>query len=109
MKMRISEWPARPTRRPAPDSAPTSGDGIPSGLETELLDVLPLRTQHGLAVATQPVVEEGRVDGAEVGVESQVAVVEVRQAGVLADDAPLHRRPGHEQARAGAVVGAAAA
>jgi hypothetical protein len=32
-------------------------------------------------------------------VELQVIVVEVRQAGVIADDAPLDRRAGDEQAR----------
>ena len=57
--------------------------------------------EHGLAVAAEPVVEQGRIDPAEVGVELQVVVVEVGQAGVLADDAALDRRPGHEQARAG--------
>ncbi|MFO0844265.1 MAG: hypothetical protein U0797_18025 [Gemmataceae bacterium] len=41
--------------------------------------------------------------------ELQVADVEVLQAGVLADDAALDRRPGDEQARRRAVVGAAAA
>ena len=58
-----------------------------SGLGLELLHVVPLRAQHGLAVAAQPAVEQGRVDAAEVGVELQVVGVEVRQAGVLADDA----------------------
>ena len=41
--------------------------------------------------------------------ELEVAGIEVGQAGMLADHATLDRGPGHEQARSGAVIGAAAA
>src|SRR5215469_9402244 len=67
----------------------------------ERLDVRELAAQHRGAVAAEPVVEQGGVDAAEVGVVLQVAGVEVLQAGVGADDAALDRRPGHEQAGAG--------
>src|SRR4051812_24669776 len=49
---------------------------LSSGPATECLHVVPLRAQDGLAVAAEPVVEQGRVDPAEVGVELQVVGVE---------------------------------
>ena len=52
----------------------------------------------------EPLVEQGGVDGAEVGVHPQVAVVEVRQAGVLAVDATLDRATRQEQDAGRAVV-----
>ena len=61
------------------------------------------------AVAAEPPVEEGAVHLAEVGVELQVAGVEIRQTGVLTDYAALDGRPGYEEARGGAVIGAPAA
>ena len=61
---------------------------LPSDLGFEFLEVVPVPAQHGLAVASQPAVELRGVDPAEVGVELQVVGVQVRQAGVLADDAP---------------------
>ena len=80
-----------------------------SGLGFQFSQVVPFCAQHGLAVAAQPTVELSSIDAAEVGVELEVVGVEIRQTGVLADDAPLDRRPGDEQARGSAVVGAPAA
>src|SRR6266852_2836750 len=72
------------------------------------VQVFKLRAEDGLAVAAEPLVEQGRIQAAEVGVVLQVAVVEVLQAGVVADEAALHARTGDEEARAGAVVGSRA-
>ena len=55
--------------------------------------------------AAEPVGQEGGVDPAEVGVVLQVAVVEVVEARVVADEAGLGDRSDDEQRRGGAVVG----
>lgn len=60
-------------------------------------DRIPPAAENGRAITAQPAVEQGRVDAPEVGVEAQV-VVEVGQTRMLADDSPLDRRSGHEQA-----------
>src|SRR5437879_3900329 len=82
---------------------------FPSDPGLELLDSLPPGAQHGLAVAAQPAVQQRGVNAAEVEVELQVADVEVRQAGMPADDAAFDRWSGHEQARGSAMIGALAA
>jgi hypothetical protein len=92
---------SRPTRsfRPPPDAE-----------RKEQLKELPLRFTSWLRVPSccstchptqpccrsQPTVEQGSVNAAEVGVELEVASVEVRQAGMPTEDA-LHRRSRHEQ------------
>src|SRR5262249_40544091 len=81
--------------------------GLP--LRLQEVEVLVLVAEHRLAVHAQPAVEDSGVDAAEVGVVLQIAGVQVAQAGVLADRTALDARAGHEQARAGAVVGAGAA
>ena len=48
------------------------------------LQVFVAAAEDGFAVGAEPAVEEGGVDGAEVGGEAQVARVQVGQAGVLA-------------------------
>src|SRR5579871_2026931 len=74
----------------------------------EFLDGVPFRPQHGLAVAAKPVVEERGVDAAKIRMEPQIAGIKIREARVLADDATVHRRPGHEETGSRAMVGAAA-
>ena len=64
--------------------------------------------EDGLAVGAEPAVNQGGVDGAEVGGEAQVARVQVGQAGVLAVEAALDRLADDEHLGGGAVVGAAA-
>src|SRR5262249_45696040 len=80
-----------------------------SSTDFQLFKLIPFGSHDGLAVAAEPTFELSRVDAAEVCMELEVAGIEVRQAWVLADDAPLDRWPGHEQARACALVSAAAA
>ncbi len=71
--------------------------------------MLPLRPQHGLAVAAQPAVEQGCIDAAEIGVELEIVGVQVREAWMLAHDTRLDGGTSQKEARACAVVGAAAA
>lgn len=70
------------------------------------IEVREAAVQDGRGGRLEPLVQQGRVDGAEVGVHPQVAVVEVRQAGVFAVDAALDG-PAREEHDAGRpVVGA---
>src|SRR5262245_50428185 len=80
-----------------------------SGLGLDQVEMLERAVEDHLAVAAQPLVEQGGVDAAEVGVIAQVARVEIGQARVLANQPALDRRPGDEQTRAGAVIGPLAA
>ena len=66
----------------------------------EFLHVLPLRTQHGLAVTAQPAVEQRGVHAAKISVELEVVGVKVGQARVLADNTRLDRWPGQKEAGA---------
>src|SRR5690349_7331926 len=54
----------------------------------------------------EPILQDSAVDGAEVDVELEVAVFEVGQAGVVAEEARLHAAPGDVERRARAMVGA---
>jgi hypothetical protein len=76
-----------------PRSFPILRGKSPSGLGFQFIDVVPLCAKNGLTVAAQPTVELSGVDAAEVGMELQVASVEVGQAGVLATTPPLTEGP----------------
>src|SRR5690606_19763070 len=60
-------------------------------------------------VGFQPVLEHPGVDAAEVEVEFQVAVVEVREGGVVAEEAGADHRASEKHRGGGAVVGAGGA
>src|SRR6516164_4928017 len=96
---------------PTDPARPAWFDFNPAGSTFRLQEVemLELVAQDDAAVAQEPLVEQRRVELAEVGVVLQVAVVKVFQARVGADQAALDGGPGNEQAGARAVIGALAA
>src|SRR5262245_41333994 len=62
-----------------------------------------------LGLRVEPLFEDAGVDGAEVDVELEVAVVEVLEVGRLAVDAAFDAVPDDEHGRGGPVVSAIAA
>ena len=65
-----------------------------------------LSAEDRLTVNSEPLVEYGRVDLAEVGVEFDVSVLKVVQAGVFADQARCDSVSSEEYWGGGSVVGA---
>ena len=104
--------PAMPPSRPRPETRKSPRVWKRGGFSVcreggyTKAEVRELVAEDGLGVGAEPLVEQGGVDGAVVGVEAQVAVVQVGQAGVVAVDAALDARAGYEHDAGRAVVGA---
>ena len=58
--------------------------------------MLEFSVQHRLAVYTQPLIQQGRVELAEVSVILQISIDQIGQAGVLAARTGFHSRTQHE-------------
>ena len=79
---------------------------LPSTLES--WDRRELAAEDWGAFDAEPLIKHGRVNLTEVGVKFYVAVLEIVQAGVLADQTGLHSVAGEEGWSGGSVVGSLA-